>query len=107
MEQFRRTKWAAFVIIAVHLSWLTPKVGAQAVKYRVVHRVVVDEHTEFISVILDGGVSDANLTTAATELHKSHPSSDLTFYEQVDIVKIKRYWTCFLQIVHQVFDDPR
>jgi hypothetical protein len=41
----------------------------------------------------------------ATELHRLHPQSAITFYDSMNVPKIKLYWSCFVKMIDKL-DSP-
>ena len=105
----RIARWAMVATVIARVFAEPPQSVSKQTKsagYTVVHSIVADGE-EFVSVVVKSGISDSELTAVATELHRLHPRSHVTFYDQMDVNRIKHYWTCFLETLHNVFDDPR
>ena len=77
----------------------------RASNYTVVYSLTVDGD-EFISAVVRPGISDSELMSVATELHKQHPRSTITFYDGRNLPRITQWWKCLADAVHKI-DNPR
>jgi hypothetical protein len=78
--------------------------GQSRAAYSVVHSIVANGE-EFISVVVRPTISDPELMTAAIELHRLYPQSAVTFYDSMNVPRIKLYWACFVKMMDKL-DSP-
>jgi hypothetical protein len=62
--------------------------------YKMLYTFTADDKREFISVLILPGLSDSELLETATALHKFHPHSRIDFYDEENLIPIKRFWKC-------------